>query len=251
MATELATETQDSSAETSDTEESEELDDATGRHGTGVRVLVATAAALVFLLVGATGGMLITLSSIDQNATPTADSVDVGFSQDMSVHHLQAVTMAGVARERSTDPAIRTLAFDIESTQQGQVGMMSGWITLWNQPTLPAGSYMAWMTGPATHGHGGTTSAAVASGGVRIMPGIATQQELTRLRSLSGRELDVYFLQLVLRHHAGGAPMAQYAAERASQPAVRALADSILKSQSAEMDTIKSMLAQRGAAPLP
>ncbi|MGW5051414.1 DUF305 domain-containing protein [Actinokineospora sp. NPDC004072] len=250
----MATETQDRSVNPPATDEPEDLDNASGRRSTGATVLVAAAAALVFLLVGAAAGMLITLSTIDQNTPPAADSVDVGFSQDMSVHHLQAVTMAGVARERSTDPAIRTLAFDIESTQQGQVGMMAGWLTLWNQPTLPTGSYMAWMTSPATHGHSDTTSgssAAVPGGGVKRMPGMATQQELAKLRSLSGREFDVYFLQLVLRHHAGGAPMAQYAAERASQPAVRALAGSIFTSQSAEMETIKAMLAQRGAAPLP
>jgi uncharacterized protein (DUF305 family) len=80
---------------------------------------------------------------------------------------------------------------------------------------------------------------------------VATQQELAKLRSLSGAQLDVYFLQLVLRHHAGGTPMAQYAAERAGQAAVRALAHSIVTSQTAEIETIKSMLAQRGAQPWP
>ncbi|MEU0470697.1 DUF305 domain-containing protein [Amycolatopsis sp. NPDC006131] len=248
----MATEIQDAPGQPAAADELEEFGTAyeAGRYGTGVKVLVAAAAALVFLLVGAAGGMLITLSRSDQGGVPGADSVDVGFAQDMSVHHLQAVTMASLARDRSTDPSIRVLAFDIESTQQGQVGMMSGWLTLWNQPTLPLGTYMAWMSGPAAHGHGATTGSVPAEG-VRIMPGMATQQELTRLRSLSGAELDVYFLQLVLRHHAGGAPMAQYAADRAGQSAVRALADSIVKSQTAEMETIKSMLAQRGAQPWP
>lgn len=224
---------------------------AAGRQGTGTRTLVVVAAAVVFLLVGATGGMMITLSATEQNGTPGTGSIDVGFAQDMSVHHRQAVTMAGVARERSTDQAIRTLAFDIESTQQTQVGMMAGWLTLWNQPTLPTGPHMAWTTGSPTHGHDATTSAAVPTGGLRTMPGMATSQEIATLRTLSGRELDVYFLQLVLRHHAGGAPMARVAAERASQSAVRALANSIVTSQSAEMETITSMLTQRGAQPLP
>lgn len=103
---------------------------------------MATAAALAFLLVGAAGGMLIALPRSAQSGPPGAGSIDVGFAQDMSVHHLQAVTMAGWARDHSADPAIRVLAFDIESTQQAQVGMMAGWLNLWSQPTLPSGQYM-------------------------------------------------------------------------------------------------------------
>ncbi|CRK55266.1 FIG00995041: hypothetical protein [Alloactinosynnema sp. L-07] len=245
----MATDTYDLTVPASAPDGSEPLHDAAGKHG--ISTLIAAATALVFLLVGAAGGMLITLSSTEHGATPAGGSVDVGFAQDMSVHHLQAVTMAGLARERSTDPAIRTLALDIESTQQGQVGMMAGWLALWGRPTLPTGPAMAWMSDPAVHGHGGTTGTAAPTGGRGIMPGMATVQELAKLRSLSGRELDVYFLQLVLRHHTGGVPMAAYAAERAGQDAVRTLADSILTSQSAEMQTITSMLVERGAHPLP
>ena len=46
-------------------------------------------------------------------SSPTADSVDVGFAQDMSVHHQQAVQMASWERDHTTDPALKQLAFDI------------------------------------------------------------------------------------------------------------------------------------------
>lgn len=220
------------------------------------RVLVVAASALALLLVGAAAGMLITNTVVGPASQPAEDSVDVGFSQDMAVHHLQAVTMANVARENSHDPAVRNLAFDIASTQLGQVGRMKGWLTLWGQPEQSvSGTYMGWMPGSGSghgNGHGGHgMSSGARPSGDAPMPGMASSAELAKLRSLSGKQLDVYFLQLMLRHHQGGVPMAEYAYEHAGVEAVRALARSMLLSQGNEIDLMTSMLAERGATPLP
>jgi uncharacterized protein (DUF305 family) len=104
------------------------------------------------------------------------------------------------------------------------------------------------MANAAGHIHG-ATAGTVASG--NRMPGMATPEELAKLRSLSGTALDVYFLQLMIRHHQGGAPMAQYAAVHASEPAVRALADNMAQWQDSELRSMTSLLAARGGAPLP
>ncbi|PXY26745.1 DUF305 domain-containing protein [Prauserella endophytica] len=213
------------------------------------RVLIFGAATLAVLLIGATIGLVLAQAVGDEEQpVPTAGSVDVGFAQDMSVHHLQAVTMANWARDHSTDPAIVQLAFDIASTQTEQVGRMKGWLMLWQQPEEPLGEYMTWMTEPGGHQHGGGPGGD-SSGGP--MPGMATEQELRKLRSLSGRELDVYFLQLMLRHHQGGTEMAEYGKEHAAVGAVRTLADSILKSQVPEANLMRQLLAKRDAEPLP
>lgn len=221
----------------------------------GQRAAVFAAAALTVLLIGAAIGMLITRATIDEPAVPGTGSVDVGFAQDMAVHHTQAVTMATIELGKSTDPAVRNLAFDIQTSQTNQVGQMNGFLAVWNQPLLGNGKYMEWMAGPGGHDHGGagdvSASGAVAPGGVAQMPGMATTDELKKLRSLSGKELDVYFLQLMIRHHQGGYPMAKYANEHAETDAVRTLALSIIKTQGAEVTTMTDMLAERGAKPLP
>lgn len=215
------------------------------------RVLVYVAAAVVLLLVGAAGGMLVTFSQTD-SATPGAGSVDVGFAQDMRVHHLQAVTMAGIERDRTTDPVLRGIAYDIESTQLAQLSEMAGWLTVWGQPALPppGAAHMGWMSEGGGHAHsdgsGGTTT-----GPVQRMPGMATTEELNRLRALSGKELDVLFLQLMLRHHQGGLEMARYAAEHASEGYVRNLAQKVVSSQDNEIRLMTAYLNQRGAQPLP
>ncbi|WP_253828941.1 DUF305 domain-containing protein [Prauserella aidingensis] len=224
------------------------------------------AAALALLLVGATVGLLVARGTDSEPATRPGP-VDVGFAQDMSVHHLQAVTMANWARDHSSDPAIKQLAFDIASTQTEQVGRMKGWLMLWGKPEEPAGEYMTWMSEPMGHNHGeesesasseSTTSARAPSGpsggqvgGSRAMPGMATEQELSKMRSLSGERLDVYFLQLMLRHHQGGVDMATYAREHARISAVSTLATSMLASQVPESDLMRNMLAERDAKPLP
>ena len=41
-------------------------------------------------------------------------------------------------------------------------------------------------------------------GGTALMPGMATEEELANLRSLSGTAFDVEFLRLMIRHHQGG-----------------------------------------------
>ncbi|MFD5825450.1 DUF305 domain-containing protein [Lentzea sp. NPDC060358] len=224
--------------------------DETGRPSGVARVLVIGAAVLAVLLLGAAVGLLVKLpGSASSSAAPASGSVDVGFCQDMSQHHLQGIQMANIARDRSTDTEIRQLAFDIASTQLEQVGRMKGWLMMWNEHEQNiSGVYMSWMNDSGVHGHGATTPEA----GKPLMPGMAVTDELTKLRTMpAGRDFDVYFLQLMLRHHVGGAPMAEYASTRASQPFVRTLAENMLKSQASETELMKDYLAKRGAAPLP
>ncbi|TDV53970.1 DUF305 domain-containing protein [Actinophytocola oryzae] len=217
------------------------------------RNLILVAGMVAMLVVGAAIGMMIsTFRTGGDEAAPSAESVDVGFAQDMRMHHLQAVTMAGIERDRTDDPMLRGIAFDIESTQLSQASEMAGWLTVWVQPSLPApgAGHMEWMSEGGTHSHsngeGGKTT-----GAVQRMPGMASTDELNRLRKASGAELDVMFLQLMLRHHQGGREMAEYAAQHASKGYVRNLASKIVQSQDSESNQMKTLLAQRGAKPLP
>jgi len=231
-------------------------DEATVTERPGPRPFVIGAAVIVVLLVGVVLGMFLTQQATRDDApsaTPGEGSVEVGFAQDMSVHHLQAVTMASWERDHTTDPELKQMAFDIESTQREQVGRMKGWLMLWGQPEQATGAYMTWMTPDAGHEHMAMAPSTASTAGTdgAVMPGMATNSELARLRSLSGQQLDVYFLQLMLRHHQGGTAMAQYAHDHTSVSAVKALTQSMLVSQGAEMTLMRGMLAARGAQPLP
>jgi uncharacterized protein (DUF305 family) len=206
-----------------------------------LRVALMAVIAVGLVLLG--GGLAVALG-IGRDEAPAPSAVDVGFSRDMARHHLQGVEMANLALERSDDPAVRGLAFDIASTQNNQVGRMHGWLALWGySPT--GGDVMGWMAGDGS-GHSG--HATDESG---LMPGMATEEELATLRSLDGTAFDVEFLRLMMRHHQGGLEMAQYALENASTPVVRRLAQAIAESQTAETTLMADMLAARGGTPLP
>ncbi|MCE3553751.1 DUF305 domain-containing protein [Pseudonocardia sp. RS11V-5] len=219
-----------------------------------VRPLVVIAAAVALLLIGGAAGMLVGLPGSAATTTPSADSVDVGFAQDMTVHHEQAVEMASWARDHTTDPQVKQLAFDIETTQLQQIGRMQGWLGLWGAPAFPTGrQYMTWMAEPGDSGHGHSMSgmSGTSGAGAARMPGMATDEDLTNLRAAKGAQLDTLFLQLMLRHHLGGTDMLQYAADHAALPEVRNLAAQALTAQTSEADLMRQLLAARGAQPLP
>jgi uncharacterized protein (DUF305 family) len=244
-----------------------ELSTPTGPDGPGerpgsptwARYLLVAGGAVALLLLGAAAGMLIGLPGSTSVPVPGPDSVDVGFAQDMSVHHEQAVRMASWERDHTTDPELRQLAFDIETGQSRQIGYMQGWLGLWQASNQSPSGYMRWMPadGPGmagmpgmSGGHGGS-GAAQPAGGVATMPGMASDQEIRELTTSTGPAMDTLFLRLMLRHHQGGGPMLGYAARAAQEPEVRNLASQMLTSQTAESDYMRQLLAARGAAPLP
>jgi uncharacterized protein (DUF305 family) len=204
-------------------------------------LLAVIAVGLVLL-----GGGLAVMLGLGRGTAPGAESVDAGFSRDMSRHHLQGVEMANVALERSEDPEIRSLAFDISSIQTNQAGRMEGWLSLW-ELAPSEGEVMAWMSDDG--GHAGHSMAM--DEGTTLMPGMATEAELAALRELSGKAFDVEFLRLMIRHHQGGLDMATYAAAHADVTAVRRLAGTIADTQTAETATMTDLLTERGGTPLP
>ncbi|MBF6172397.1 DUF305 domain-containing protein [Nocardia blacklockiae] len=220
-----------------------ESGDRSWRWSPALVTLVAIGLLLIGFAVGVVAG-----NPLRDKADAAAGAVDVGFCQDMSVHHTQAVQMAGLELSGGADPDIRRLAYDILTTQQNQAGRMQGWLQLWGRPTVAADGYMSWMTEPSAHEHGMPHAT---PGPVASMPGMATQQEMEQLRRATGPALDTLFLQLMLRHHQGGGPMIDYARAHADTDAVRSLADSMNATQQSEIRLMTSLLTARGAPTLP
>ncbi|WP_433624144.1 DUF305 domain-containing protein [Nocardia sp. CA-120079] len=206
--------------------------------------------AIGILLIGFAVGVLARLP-LDSNSEPDPGTVDIGFSQDMSAHHAQAVEMAGIALIASTDNDVRRLAYDILTTQQEQIGRMQGWLQMWGKPNQNVDGYMGWMTEQPGHSHSGATTDHAMSGPSASMPGMATTAEVTALRQATGPTLDTMFLQLMLRHHQGGLSMTEYAAQHAETTAVRTLAAAMATTQQGEAQLITTMLTARNAKPLP
>lgn len=168
---------------------------------------------------------------------PAEDSADVGFARDMSVHHQQAVEMGFIVRDRTDDEDVRRLAYDIINTQANQRGMMLGWLETWGRPKSSERPPMEWM---------GHTAAPATDGS--LMPGMATDTELDRLRTARDRDAEVLFLRLMTVHHRAGAEMAQAAAGAAGTDEISGLAAGMVRGQQSEIALMADMLKARGAA---
>jgi uncharacterized protein (DUF305 family) len=215
-----------------------DLDDASpAPDGRWLRLFLVGVLTLAALVAVGTGGVL--LGRHGRSAGVADSSVDAGFARDMSIHHTQAITMATYENDYSTDPALKLLAFDIETEQQFQLGQMQGWLDSWGLPRGTTRTQMSWMDG---HGE-------LASDG--LMPGMATAAEINQLETLRGTALDIDFLQLMIRHHQGGVGMEQYAAQHAESSYVRQLASNMVATQSSEIVAMEQSLRQLGGAPLP
>lgn len=204
----------------------------------------AILAVLVALAVGLVAGLA--LGRAGEPELPADDSVAAGFARDMQTHHDQAVEMSWLVYDRTDDKLVRSLAYDIARTQSHQSGQMAGWLQSWDLQPTGDGEKMAWMKGLG-HDHGDEASQLTDSG---RMPGMASPEELAELEGLEGTRAEIFYLQLMIRHHEAGVPMAEAARDFSENEAVGTLARSIITSQTAEVETMTAMLKERGAEPL-
>ena len=171
--------------------------------------------------------------------TPADSSPEAGFARDMSQHHGQAVQMALYAYRLGQDNQVRIMGYDIATTQQYQVGQMQTWLEDWRLSPNRSGPPMAWMPDGKRE--------LQADG---RMPGMASTAEVTRLSSATGKDFDILFCQLLLRHHLGGVHMAQGILALTHDARVRSLAQSIITGQQGEINILNNLLQEMGAKPL-
>lgn len=149
----------------------------------GMRIAGYAAVAVLLLVIGAALRPL--FIDDDRPADPVLDAVEIGFVQDMTAHHQQALQM--VQRlDPAVDPAVTRLAQQMADTQRLEIGTMLGWLRLSNASPLSP-QPMAWMHEAGTepdHHHAGSAPAAETTG--HTMPGMATMAELDALAAARG-----------------------------------------------------------------
>jgi uncharacterized protein (DUF305 family) len=192
------------------------------QHPLNILTIVVAAA----LLAGMVGWMI-----GDSNSELAHSEVDTGFLQDMREHHEQAVYMSFVYRALpDIDPGLSTVAASIVIGQNQDIGRMVQMLRMFGEPEANEGdTAMAWMGMPVDRSQ---------------MPGMASESDLDELATLSGREADERFVQLMTAHHEGGIHMAEYASGNAENDEVRAMAASMMSSQGDEIAEMQRELDQ-------
>ncbi|MFD4429791.1 DUF305 domain-containing protein [Nocardia sp. NPDC058497] len=92
-----------------------------------IRVAALCAAAAFLLVLGAALRPLL----IPETATaaPVLTATELGFVQDMTAHHQQALILTE-RLDPAADPTVRRLADQIADTQQVEIGTLLGWTQL-------------------------------------------------------------------------------------------------------------------------
>ena len=123
--------------------------------------------------------------------------------------------------------------------QQGQIGVMQTWLKDWH--LLPTGTRpkMAWMPNG--------TKELLPDG---QMPGMATDAEISQLRTATGKQEDILFCQLLLRHHLGGIHMVSAILSLTHDASVTELATAMRNGQQNEVTIMRKKLSDLGAQPL-
>lgn len=156
---------------------------------------------------------------------------DVAFAQGMIPHHAQAIEMADMAVGRSTDPAVLDLARRIRTAQDPEIATMSGWLRTWGQPV------------PMDMTHGDHDMGEMDP----MMDGMMSQSEMDALSSSTGVAFDRSWIDMMIRHHEGALEMARQELAGGKFADARALAQSIISGQTAEIGEMRGLLARMPA----
>lgn len=159
------------------------------------------------------------------------NATDVGFAQGMIPHHAQAVEMADMAIATSTNAEVLTLARKIKAAQNPEIQTMTGWLQSWGQKVPSTGSM-------SDGGHDMTGMSGM------MMDGMMSASDMKTLASSTGTAFDRLWIELMIQHHEGAVRMSQDELKDGKNADVKALAQSIVTSQQAEIGTMNSLLAR-------
>jgi uncharacterized protein (DUF305 family) len=191
-----------------------------------VRPAIGVLAAVFALSLAFVGGVF-----YDRLNVPGDNSPEAGFARDMSTHHSQAVGMAMIAYQKATRAEIRSAAYTIATGQQYQIGLMSDWLEQWHLGPTSSRPAMAWMP---------NGSKELSADG--LMPGMATPAEMDQLKAATGKQVDVQFCQLMIRHHLGGIHMIDGLLAESDNGQVRMLAERMKSGQQTEITMLQQLL---------
>jgi uncharacterized protein (DUF305 family) len=181
--------------------------------GLQVAVLVAAVAFLA-------GSIGFVVGERRGGADPLNDT-DVGFMQDMSLHHDQAVEMSlMLLGKEAMDPSLTAFANEIIIDQRYEQGVYAAILDRFGHSTDPGPEVMGWMGEPMAAAE---------------MTGLATDAQLDELRAAEGDEAAALWMALMSEHHLAGLHMADYAARYGQDNTVVNQAQATVKNQRSEV----------------
>ncbi|MEO8816014.1 MAG: DUF305 domain-containing protein [Mycobacterium sp.] len=141
---------------------------------------------------------------------------DVRFLQDMVGHHGQAVELAALVGDHSSDPRLNALAQQIDAEQRVEVYGFQAQLLQWEAP-------------PAAGDDAG-------------MVGLVDRATMAKLAALHGAAFEKLWLQSMIEHHRGAITMAQSEIADGQSPDVVGIAQSVAATQQAAIDRMNELV---------
>lgn len=187
------------------------------------------AAAVAFL-----GGSIGYLIGHRETADDPLSSVDVGFMQDMGVHHSQAVEMSLLLLDKEgIDRNLRGYAQEIIVGQRFDQGIFNATLDRFGHATDPGDTVMGWMGHPVP---------------LDQMDGMASDAQMAELRDATGDDAAALWIALMSEHHLGGLEMADQEARHGSDRTTVNLAKAIVVGQRGEVIDLARLRRKLGLA---
>jgi uncharacterized protein (DUF305 family) len=156
------------------------------------------------------------------------NATDVYFAQGMIPHHGQAVQMADMALEVSTNPDVKALAEQIKAAQSPEIEQMTTWLTDWDQSVPDPNAVMD----DNMDGAGGM-----------MMSGMMSAADMARLDNATGSDFDRMFLEMMILHHEGAIEMAERELAEGKYQPTKDLAQAVITGQQAEIEEMNTLIA--------
>ncbi len=176
----------------------------------------------------------------------SGDAFDQAFLREMIMHHTMAVMMTRPVAANAAHPELQALAEQIIVDQTREIGQMRGWLKEWYGVEMP--DPLTMMAGMPGAGRGPMMGAGGMMAGQRpmmggMMNGGGTGMGMMHMMAgLPPARLEAVFMSMMIPHHQDAIDMAELAASRAAHDELKALAQSIITTQGAEIATMTGWL---------
>lgn len=167
-------------------------------------------------------------------STTRHNDADVTFASDMITHHAQALSMVDLTLDRPLDPEVQALAEGIREAQGPEIETMADLLTEWGEDVPET------MRDHVNGGH--DMSDSMDGMDHDDMPGMMTADDIDELENSADDEFQDMWLKMMIEHHEGAVEMAQTEQRDGQFKDTVDLAGQVIKTQTAEIDTMKQLL---------
>lgn len=152
---------------------------------------------------------------VKSDAGAASQPYDLQFIDTMTHHHEGAVQMSKMILGKTQNEELERFAQKIIDDQQKEIAQMKEWREKWFAGKAPAKN----MEMPGM------------MDSMKMMSG----DHMKMMESMTGKDFDLHFLDMMTPHHEGAVTMAKDALQKAEHAEIKTLANNIIKAQDAEI----------------